>query len=97
MKRSQTSRGHRFGGTGDSAGGMVSDDGASAWGSTKMESSGMTNLGDGGAPGSGGGGHRGYGRFGSNRGQDESSGSAAATTSPGYTGGGSSNTPEEGC
>ena len=44
-------RGHRFGGTGDSAGGMVSDR-ASAWGSTKMESSGTTNIGDGGAPGS---------------------------------------------
>ena len=37
--------GHRFGGTGDSAGGRFSD-GASAWGSTKMEPSGTTNLGD---------------------------------------------------
>ena len=37
--------GHRFGGAGDSAGGMVSD-GASAWGSTKMEPSGMANPGD---------------------------------------------------
>ena len=37
---------------------MVSD-GASAWGLTKMESSGTTNFGDGGAPGSGSRGHRG--------------------------------------
>ena len=37
--------GYRFGGAGNSAGGMVSD-GASAWGSTKMEPSGTTNLGD---------------------------------------------------
>ena len=71
---------------------MVSD-GASAWGSTKIESSRTTNLGDGGAPGSRGRGHMGYIRFGSNRGRDESSGSTVATAPPGYAGGRSSNSP----
>ena len=37
--------GHRFGGHGDSADGMVSD-GASEWGSTKLEPSGTANPGD---------------------------------------------------
>ena len=41
----ETCRGPPFRGAGNSAGGMVSD-GASAWGSTKMEPSGTTNLGD---------------------------------------------------
>ena len=62
-------------------------------GPAKMESSGTTNLGDWGAPGSGGRGHRGYGRFGSDGGWDESPGSAVATASPGYVGAGAVTPP----